>query len=118
MLNIQLAPTQCQPCIKCHAVVVPRVHNSCASQKLYNNNATTTLPAGNYSSQLGTTRTLPAVGGARRQIRLAQQSFVNWRFGFWHVYNITAQIQDVDAVVFLGVSTATIRVLLRLNKPW
>ena len=70
----------------------------------YNHNVA--LPAGNYSSQLGTTRTLPAVGGARRQIRLAQQSCVNWRFGFWHVYNITAQIQDVDAVVFLGVSTA------------
>lgn len=67
--------------------------------------------AGNYSSQLGTTKTLPAVGGARQQIRLAQQSCVNWRFGFWHVYNITAQIQDVDAVVFLGVSVATLWVL-------
>lgn len=69
------------------------------------------LVAGNYSSQLGTTKTLPAVGGARRQIRLAQQSCVNWRFGFWHVYTMTAQIQDVDAVVFLGVSVTTTWVL-------
>nr|QOL01235.1 putative extracellular protein TR9_042 [Trebouxia lynnae] len=58
--------------------------------------------SGNYSSQLGTTKTLPAMGGPRRQIRLAQQSCVNWRFGFWHVYNMTAQILDIDALVFLG----------------
>lgn len=64
------------------------------------------LVAGNHSSQLATTKTLPAVGGARQQIRLAQQSCVNWRFGFWHVYNMTAQIKDVDAMVFLGVSVA------------
>ncbi|DBB02488.1 TPA: hypothetical protein ACH3X3_011482 [Trebouxia sp. C0006] len=58
--------------------------------------------SGNYSSQLGTTKTLPTMGGPRRQIRLAQQSCVNWRFGFWHVYNMTAQILDIDALVFLG----------------
>ena len=47
------------------------------------------------------------MGGPRRQIRLAQQSCVNWRFGFWHVYNMTAQILDIDALVFLGVSVTT-----------
>jgi alkaline phosphatase D len=58
--------------------------------------------SGNYSSQLGTTKTLPNVGGTRRSIRLAQQSCVNWRFGYWHVHNITAQIRDIDALIFLG----------------
>lgn len=58
--------------------------------------------SGNHTSLLGTTKTAPASGQAVDAIKFAQMSCASWRWGYFHSYNMTSRVRDLDFIVFLG----------------
>ena len=57
--------------------------------------------AGNYSSPIGRTRTMPAAGASASKLNFAFASCQHWEAGWWTAYEHMAQ-EELDLVVHLG----------------